>query len=408
MSRLALQVPRQRASSLGGATSGPQVRFDLADAVLLVLLLLSSIQFLKIGGAQLGQLFAVLVLPVLLVRRRIRVGAWEIWAFALFVGVALSTTFLSGYPRFKATEQIVKFGFVMPAFYLIGRYYGARARTRPLPFGYVAIAGFLAFQYALQYFDVPVLYEKVDFMQNAIHGSFKERNWFAAFFFLTAYACFLQSPRRIPDVVKFVALALVVTLLSESKTVLIACAIVILLQVRGHFFAKVLTMAAGAGFYLYMFTRELTGDQLQVRLQQERGLAFMESIKLVGRDWIGHGFGFVEHYFSHSAVAVRGLGEGTSAVFCAPLDLMLVAGPIGLLAWAVFFAGLGQGRRAMVLLAPIAAWSLINPMHQSETSYLFVGYLASFAFVPRAARRKARAAPRVLRPRSIFPSGPTR
>ncbi|MGC3030030.1 hypothetical protein ACPUER_33735 [Burkholderia sp. DN3021] len=408
MNRLAPQVPRQRASSSGVSTIGPQVRFDLADAVLLVLLLLSSIQFLKIGGAQLGQMFAVLVLPVLLVRRRIPVGAWEIWAFALFVGVALSTTFLSGYPRFKAAEQIVKFVFVMPAFYLIGRYYGARARTRPLPFGYVAIAAFLAFQYALQYFNVPVLYEKVDFMQNAVHGSFKERNWFAAFFFLTAYACFLQSRRHIPDVVKFVALALVVTLLSESKTVLIACGIVILLQVRGYFFAKVLTMAAGAAFYLYMFTRELTGDQLQVRLQQERGLAFTESIKLVGRDWIGHGFGFVEHYFSHSAVAVRGLGEGTSAVFCAPLDLMLVAGPIGLLAWAVFFAGLGQGRRAMVLLAPIAAWSLINPMHQSETTYLFVGYLASFAFVPRTARRKARAAPRVLRPRSIFPSGPTR
>jgi hypothetical protein len=257
----------------------------------------------------------VLVLPVLLVRRRIHVGAWEVWAFALFAGAALSTTFLSGYPRFKAAEQIVKFIFVMPAFYLIGRYYGARACRRPLPFGYVAIAAFVAIQYALQYFDVPVLYEKVDFMQNAVHGSFKERNWFAAFFFLSAYACFLQSPRRVSDVAKFVALALVVTLLSESKTVLIACALVILLQVRGHLFAKVLTMAAGAAFYLYMFTRELTGDQLQVRLQQERGLAFVESVKLVGRDWIGHGFGFVEHYFSHSAVAVRGLGEGTSAVF---------------------------------------------------------------------------------------------
>ncbi len=389
-------------------TPARRARFDVADAVLLALLLLNSIQFLKIGGAQLGQLFAVLVLPVLLVRRRIHVGAWEVWAFALFAGAALSTTFLSGYPRFKAAEQIVKFIFVMPAFYLIGRYYGARACRRPLPFGYVAIAAFVAIQYALQYFDVPVLYEKVDFMQNAVHGSFKERNWFAAFFFLSAYACFLQSPRRVSDVAKFVALALVVTLLSESKTVLIACALVILLQVRGHLFAKVLTMAAGAAFYLYMFTRELTGDQLQVRLQQERGLAFVESVKLVGRDWIGHGFGFVEHYFSHSAVAVRGLGEGTSAVFCAPLDLLLVAGPIGLLAWAVFFGGLGQGRRAMLLLAPIAAWSLINPMHQSETSFLFLGYLASFARAPRAVRRTVRAAPPAARLRSPFPSWPIR
>ncbi|CAN0627636.1 conserved membrane protein of unknown function [Burkholderia multivorans] len=362
-----------------GSVAKPRVRLDLADAMFLMLLLLNAIQFLKVGGAQLSQLFAVAMLPVLMVRRRIHVSGWELWAYGLFIGIALSLTFLSGYPRFKAAEQIIKFAFVLPAFYLLGKYFGARARARPLPFGYLVIVGFLAFQYALQYFDVPVLYEKVEFMQDAVHGSFKERNWFAAFFFLTSYLCFLKSPRRVADVLRFLVLAVVVTLLSESKTVLIACGIAVLLQVRGYLAAKLVTILAGAGFYLYMFTRELTGDQLEVRLQQERGLAFTQSIKLVTQDWLGHGFGFVEHYFAHSAIAVRGLGEGTSAVFCAPLDLMLIAGPIGVLAWLVFFSGVGHGRRVMSMMAPIAAWSLINPMHQSETSYLFLGFLAAFA-----------------------------
>jgi hypothetical protein len=368
-------------------------RFDFSDALFLLLLLLSSFQFLKIGSAQLGQLFGVMLLPVLAVRREIRVTAWEAWAFALFISVALSITLLSDYQRIKAAEQIVKFTVLMPGFYVLGRHFGVRARTRRLPFGYIALAGFLVFEFALQYFEVPVLHEKVDFMQGALYGSFKERNWLAAFFFMASYICFLQSPKRVADIVKFVALAMVVTILSQSKTVLVSCAIALLFQVRGYVFAKILTMFAGAGVYFYLFTRALSGDQLQTRLEEERGLAFMQSIKLVANDWVGHGFGFVEHYFGHSAISVIGLGQGTSAVFCAPLDLALIAGPVGVFAWAVFFGGLGLGRRAASMMAPIAAWSLVNPMHQGEGCYLFLGFIASFAALPVRQRSRLAYAP---------------
>ncbi|MFM0737927.1 hypothetical protein PQQ51_11850 [Paraburkholderia xenovorans] len=356
-----------------------RVRRDFADWVFLMLLFLLSIQFVQIGGAQLSQLFVVLVLPLLLVQRRITISGWELWSFGLFITATLALTWFAGYSHIKATEQIIKFAFMFPGFYLVGRYFGKRYMTRPLPYGYVVLWVFLFYQMALQYLNVPVLYQEVDFMQGALHGSFKERNWLAATFFLASYLCFLQSPRRVPDILRFLSLGLVVTLLSESKTVLIPCGIVLLFQVRGYAVQKVLLMAAGAAFYAYEFSRQFSGDVLQVKLQEERGLAFIESVKLLANDWLGHGLGFVEYYFAHSALSVKGLGEGTNAVFCSPLDLMLVAGPIGLFAWAVFFCGLGLGRRAVLLMLPLAAWSLVNPMHESETSYLFLGVLASFA-----------------------------
>jgi hypothetical protein len=58
-----------------------------------------------------------------------------------------------------------------------------------------------------------------------------------------------------------------------------------------------------------------------------------------------------------------------------PLDLLIIAGPIGLVAWAVFFAGSGTG--SFSVLAPVAALSLLNPLHQAESIYFFVGMLIS-------------------------------
>lgn len=379
--------PREPARRPRALLPRVRARRDTADWVFIVLLFLLTIQFVQVGGAQLAQLFAVVVLPLLLVKRRITVSGWELWSYGLFLSVTLALTWLSGYAHIKAPEQIIKFAFVFPAFYLIGRYFGQRYLTRSLPYGYLVLWGFLLYQVCLQYLNVPVLYQQVDFMQGALHGSFKERNWLAATFFLASYLCFLQSPRRIPDILRFLSLGLAVTLLSESKTVLIPCGIVLLLQVRGYMVQKAVLIATGAAFYVYEFSRELSGDLLQVRIQEERGLAFIESVKLLAHDWLGHGLGFVEYHFAHSAVNVRGLGEGTNAVFCSPLDLMLVAGPFGLFAWAVFFAGLGLGRRAMLMMIPLAAWSLVNPMHESETSYLFLGVLASFAMSARLSER---------------------
>jgi len=131
--------------------------------------------------------------------------------------------------------------------------------------------------------------------------------------------------------------------------------------------------------YVAQFNSELSG--LNERLETERGLAFDVSLRLIGENIFGYGFGFVESYFSNVDFNVLGLGEGVNSVFSVPLDLFLIAGPFGPLAWAVFFAGLGL--RSAKLLAPIAAWSLLAPLHQSEICYLFCGILVSWGLASK-------------------------
>jgi len=349
-------------------------------------LVLLSVQFVLIGGAQLGQMWAVALMPFLVMKKATRVRGHEILAYLPFIGVALLLTALSGYPRIKAAEQIAKFVVVYPVFYLVGRALGRHYLRHKLPYGYIALFMFLAYQVALQKLNVPILYKTVDFMQDALHGSFKEKNWLATFFFLCSYALFLQSRRGKADVLWFIALSGVVALLSESKTELIPCGIVLMTQIRGRTALKIVAIAGGAALYYFRFHSALSSDQLSVRLEQERGLAFVMSVALVIKDWTGYGFGFVESYFASSPVSVIGLGAGTNSIFCSPLDLMLIAGVPGVIAWLVFFCGVGQGWRTILCLAPVAAWSLVNPMHQSEMVYLFCGYLVSWSsgvVVPR-------------------------
>ena len=91
---------------------------------------------------------------------------------------------------------------------------------------------------------------------------------------------------------------------------------------------------------------------------------------------------------------IRGLGEGTNSVFSVPLDLAIIAGAGGLIFWSVFF--LGVGLRAVGILAPIAALSLLNPLHQSELVYLFLGMLVSRAL------SAPEVSPRIFRKRKLL------
>jgi hypothetical protein len=272
-------------------------------------------------------------------------------------------------------EQLIKFGFLYPAFFLVGRALGGHFLHRPLPYTYVILWLALGIQYLVQYFQVPYLYHALSFGQDALYGTFRERNWLAIFFFLAAYLLFLQSPRKERDVVYFAVLGIVVALLSQSKTILIPVGMVIFLHTPRRWVLKILFGVGGTLLYVWRFGSELSGDQLQIRLQDERGLAFLQSVQLLSDNWLGYGFGFVEAYFSSLWFSIKGLGIGTNSVFSSPVDLMLIAGIPGLIFWAVFFAGIGL--RSVALLAPIAAWSLVNPIHQSEIAYLFMGMLVA-------------------------------
>ncbi len=356
---------------------------DPMRLVLMSGLLLLPIQFVQIGPAQLSQLWVLAALMFVMSRNLLRPGVVEALVYGLFLAVALVLTFASGYERTKAVEQVIKFAVLYPAFYLVGRALGDHYLKRSLPFGYLFLAGLLAFEFAVQFFELPVIHRYVAFMQGALYGTFKERNWLAIFFFLCSYLLFLQSSRDIRSAVLFVALCIVVALLSESKTILIPVGVVLLLHFRAGGVLKAIAIGAGAALFYFRFGPELSGDLLRVRLEEERGLAFMQSIDLIARDFLGYGFGFVEAHFSGWWIPIRGLGAGTNSVFSSPLDLFLIAGAVGLCMWLVFFLGVGLGMRVMGMLLPVALWSLVNPLHQSEIVYLFMGVLVSFGLGER-------------------------
>lgn len=360
------------------------------DIYFLIGLLLLSFEFVQIGSARLSQLWALGMLALFVIKKSIRVQGREGLTYGLFIAVALLLTGFTEYDRVKAAEQIVKFVVVYPAFYLIGRSFGRQYLARALPIGYGMLFVFLLLQFVIQKFEVPVLYQTVDFMQDSLHGSFHERNQLAIFFFCSSFLLFLQSRKTVSDVIWFLALGVAVALLSGSKTVLVPCGIVLITQIQDRTYLKIFAVAAGVAVYYMTFGKQLSGDALSVKLEQERGLAFIISIGLVGKDWIGHGFGFVESYFATSPISVIGLGSGTNSIFCAPLDLMLIAGVPGVIAWSVFFGGVGLGWRTMLCLSPLAAWSLTNPIHQSEMAYFICGYLVSWGrgAVPFVAARK--------------------
>lgn len=359
------------------------------DRLFLMGLLLLPLQSIQLGIVQPVQLWAVFAFGLLIQRGQIRASLIEVLVFAMFLSFALVATFFAGYPHIKLSEQLMKFGFLYPAFYLIGSAMAIHYTKRMVPYTYTLLWTLLGLQYLVQYFQIPYLYHAVDFAQGALYGTFKERNWLAIYFFLASYLLFLQSPRLARDILYFMALSVAVALLSESKTILIPVGIVVLLHIPRRWGLKTLLIAIGSALYVWRFGHELTGQLLQVRLQDERGLAFSQTMKLLSDNWLGYGFGFVEAYFSNLWFSIRGLGLGTNSVFSSPLDLMLIAGIPGLIFWGVFFAGIGL--RSIALLAPIAAWSLINPLHQSEIVYLFMGFLVAWgmhADVHNAAKTK--------------------
>lgn len=385
-----------RARSIGsvdlrGAVARPVPTRDKGtDRSFLIGLALLSLMDVQVGGAQFSQLWVLVYAAVLLTRGGIRVMGREALVYGLFFGFAVWLTLFGGYGHIKEVQQIIKFGLVYPAFYLVGRHLGRHYLKGPLPFGYPMLVAFLLIQIAIQKAQVPFIYKALDFGQDAIHGTFLERNWFALFFFGTSYLLFLQSARKPFDAMLFLGIGVANALISESKTVLIPCGVVLMLQVRGHLAVKLLLLAAGSALYFWRFSGDLSGDMLDVRLQEERGLAFTMSIAAIARNWLGYGFGFVEYYFANSATIVRGLGAGNNSMFCSPVDLMLIAGIPGVIAWAVFFSGVGLGWAVVIALAPLTLWSVSNPLHQSEIAYLFIGYLISWGRGQAAVRLPAR------------------
>ncbi len=367
-------------------SAGGRDALSLLDWALLLGIATLSLQSVTFGMTQAGHLWGVPMCAYLLFRRRLRISTLEVGVFLVFLAVALINTGLLDVDRIKQGQQAFKFALVYPAFYLIGRFYGEYYSDRRLPFGWLFVAGFILLQWLVQYLAVPVIHKPLLFQEGALHGTFRERNWFAVMVFFLVYVLMLRSPSCVRAASGLLFTCVALAFLSGSKSVLVVAAIALLFAFRGQLTLKAIGVIGGAMVFYQLFGWQLSGEMLRVRLEDERGLAWLLSMDLLRRDWLGYGLGFVEAHFGGWWITVQGLGYGVSSVFSAPLDLSLIAGPFGLLFWLVFFFGIGLGLRTSILLAPITAWSLINPLHQSEIVYLMLGYLVAWA-QPRAVAR---------------------
>jgi hypothetical protein len=361
--RLATPVAKVQMSGLG------------TDIIFVIGMVTISLQAIQVGMAQPGHLWMLIALGIGLLRGRIQLSAREGLVFTIFLAVLFANTYFQHLGRVKTLEQIIKFGFIYPGFYCVGRWLGNTYSDRKIPIGYLFLFGWLIFQFFIQILQLPYLYKELTFGGDALHGSFKERNWLALYFLLFSYIIFLKW-RNIPGHILFFGLNAFVMLLSGSKTAFIGCGIIFLIHSKTPLAIKIALIAAGGALYWSIFSSAFSQQEMDVRLEQERGLAFQYGLDLIRSNYLGYGVGYVEWFFSAVAGTVKGLGEGTNAIFCTPMDLMIIAGFFGLGAWAFFFAGAGLG--VIAYLVPVATLSLLNPLHQSELVYLFIGLLVSF------------------------------
>lgn len=349
---------------------------DTIDYIMLFGMLLLPFQVLQVSVLQPGHIWMLGALVALMLQRKIVISTTEVLVYLVCISAACAITLLQDVDRIKTGEQLLKFLLVYPGFYVVGRWLGSRYSSRELPFGYVFLLAFLSFELLVQTFQVPVIYREIDFGQGSLHGTFKERNWLSFYFFLASYFLLMQKRGEL-RFIPFFLLNGVVTILTANKTAIVACGVVFLIRSRVPVFIKAAAVAAGAILYVTALGDQLTEDQLAVKLEEERGLAFQVSAELIAQNPVGYGFGFVESYFSNNSLIVKGLGEGTNSVFAVPLDMAIIAGIFGFVFWLVFFCGVGLGTQTILTLLPIALLSLLNPLHQSEMFYFFIACFVS-------------------------------
>jgi len=366
--------------------------WDRTDTLFSIGMVALALQSTQIGIAQPGQLWLLAALVYIAHSKKLVISRFEVVVFGLFFFYACMLDVLTDFDRIKAAEQTFKFGFLYPGFYLVGRSFGRRYARSAVPLGFLFLVVLLALEIATQRLGIPLLYADVDFQKDVLHGTFKERNWLAVYFFLFSFFLFEKGSSegrlQIQGVLLFVGINVLVMIASGSKTTFVGCGIALLARARIPVPAKILLIAIGGLAYWSVFSDDFSEARIRVRLEEERGLAFQQAIELIGQNLFGYGFGFVESYFSNLGLTIRGLGSGVNSIFSVPLDLLIIAGPLGLLCWLVFFCGLGIG--CTTVLAPVAALSLLNPLHQSDLVYFFVGMLVSQS---RYRRRPQRISP---------------
>jgi hypothetical protein len=265
----------------------------MPEILLIAGLLLLPLQAVQISISQPGHLWVVVSLLVMFHHKVFRISRAEIVALLLFLAFAAILTYLQDFYRIKEFQQFLKFAFIYPAMYFVGRWLGVQFGDQPLPLGYKFLFAFLLFQYFVQTFELPVIYREFSFAGGTLNGTFMEKNWLSLYFFLFSYVLLLKDDSK-SGTLLFFALNAVVGILAPSKGTLIACGIVFLFLPRVPNIVKIVAIVGGALLYATVLSDTFDGASLSHKLESERGAALDATMNLVAENPLGYGFGFIE------------------------------------------------------------------------------------------------------------------
>src|ERR1700730_11347347 len=209
--------------------------------------------------AQPGHIWMLFALGIIVIYGAVGVTALEAIVFAGFIFAAICLTIYQDYERIKSGEQIFKFLIIYPGFYIVGRGLGELYITKDTPIGYKFLFIFLLFQFIVQALAIPYIFEELPFGLSSLHGTFKERNWLAMYFFLVSYFLFLKAKDN-KAFLPFFFLNGIVMVLSGSKTLIVACGIVFLIKARVPVILKLAGLIAAASIYSYVFSEDFSGE----------------------------------------------------------------------------------------------------------------------------------------------------
>lgn len=389
-----------------------------------IMFVLLSMGTLKIGSLRLGQL-AILVIFILIIIHDILKKQLDVkliiflWIFPLFF---IFISLFSDYPKIKEMMIIIKYIIIFPATFYVGSkivtFIGIK-RLITLQEILVIIYGGLA---------ILLFIHPIAFLINdrgaltGFQGTFHEAGWFANAVMLPLLLIFLlRFDFKIAFKSKWFAIiflmfSLFLLLASRNKTIWIG-SIFGFMFVSIHFmYTKyiltgfnynqksirkylksmksfniplvllliIISILFGYIYNSYLLEEPIiTQELMRVKIEEERGLAFVYAIQLLkDSSWLGmYGFGFVEYYFESLFVNIIGVGEGSGSIFNSYLDIWISVGLMGLLYHILLlkFSFSTKYITTMILPVYIFVMSSFNPLAGSESYYLFLGILYSIA-----------------------------
>lgn len=367
-----------------------------------------------------GQLVLLFGFGLLMLRDlQMKQVRWGVLCLVLGLGIFLSgISLLETYPKIKQSTFIIKYVFIFPAAFYTGVRVPLLIPGRRLVRAFEAtlvLACLVAI--GMEQHPIPMLvHARPAYLSVGLKGTFWEQGAFAFFiglFVLASLALRIRLshwPRRRWRLFVVYGLALGCAVASHNKTVWLGLLGAILTAALIYRDAPRLRRALGArlggsgtvkrwiwrlvlvalilAVALVAYNASLSpGDKiwssamLHNKWQNERGAALRTTLGLIPQaPLFGHGFGFVQAYFTTHPADIVGLGAGVADIFNSYLDIWLTSGLIGV-AYALGLIWVSFNRRSLISLLLVTYLFIcanFNPEMQSEYYYIFLGI--AFAF----------------------------